>query len=90
MRSFFKFPFSLAAQTLVAQPVVRWAKRAKSLIALYYFTGAETEIDIYKDDNKIDREKNIDRLGPRQIGTDWHIPDTPLLSGCRLPLRNRS
>jgi hypothetical protein len=23
MRSFFKFPFSLAAQTLVAQPVVR-------------------------------------------------------------------
>jgi hypothetical protein len=36
MRSFFKFHFSLAAQTLVAQPVVRWAKRAKSLIALNY------------------------------------------------------
>jgi hypothetical protein len=30
-----------------------------------------------KDDSKIDREKNIDRRGPRQIGTDWHIPDPP-------------
>jgi hypothetical protein len=27
MRSFFEFPFSLVAQTLVAQPVVRWAKK---------------------------------------------------------------
>ncbi len=38
MRSFFEFPFSLVAQTLVAQPVDRWAKKAKSLIALYYKT----------------------------------------------------
>jgi hypothetical protein len=36
MRSFFEFPFSLVAQTLVAQPVDRWAKKAKSLNALYY------------------------------------------------------
>ncbi len=26
-RSFLEFPFSLVAQTLVAQPVVRWAKK---------------------------------------------------------------
>jgi len=30
-----------------------------------------------KDDRKIKREKNIDRRGPRQIGTDCHIPDPP-------------
>jgi hypothetical protein len=30
-----------------------------------------------KTDSKIDREKNIDRRGPRQNGTDWHIPDPP-------------
>ncbi len=27
LRSFFEFSFSLVAQTLVAQPVVRWAKK---------------------------------------------------------------
>ncbi len=36
----------------------------------FCFTGAETEIDKIKDDSKIYREKNIDRRGPRQIGTD--------------------
>ncbi len=35
----------------------------------FCFTGAETEIHKIKD-NKIDREKNIDRRGPSQIGTD--------------------
>ena len=35
------------------------------------------EIDKIKDDSKIVREKNIDRRGPRQIETDWHIPDPP-------------
>jgi hypothetical protein len=31
---------------------------------------AETEIDKIKDDSKIEREKNIDRRGLIQIGTD--------------------
>ncbi len=43
----------------------------------FCFTGAETEILKIKEDSKIDREKNIDRYGLRQIGTDWHIPDPP-------------
>ncbi len=43
----------------------------------FCFTGAETEIHKIKDDSKIDREKNIDRRGPRQNGIDWHIPDPP-------------
>ena len=43
----------------------------------FCFTGAETEIHKIKDDSKIDREKNIHRRGPRQIGTDWHISDPP-------------
>ncbi len=41
----------------------------------FCFTGAETEIHKIKDDSKINREKNIDRRGSRQIGTVWHIPD---------------
>jgi hypothetical protein len=36
----------------------------------FCFTGAETEIHKIKDDSKIDREKNIDRRGQRQNGTD--------------------
>jgi hypothetical protein len=36
----------------------------------FCFTGAETEIDKIKDDSKIEREKNINRHGPRKIGTD--------------------
>ncbi len=32
-------------------------------------------IDKIKGNSKIDTEKNIDRRGPRQNGTDWHIPD---------------
>jgi hypothetical protein len=36
----------------------------------FCFSGAETEIDKIKDDSKIYSEKNIDRRGPRQIGTD--------------------
>ena len=36
----------------------------------FCFTGAETEIHKIKDDSKINKEKNIDRRGPRQIGTD--------------------
>ncbi len=49
----------------------------------------ETEKEKIEDNSKIDRKKNIDRRGPRQIGTDWHIPDpSTLLSGCRLPLRS--
>jgi hypothetical protein len=35
----------------------------------FCFTGAETEIHKIKDDSKTDREKNIDRHGPSQIGT---------------------
>jgi hypothetical protein len=31
--------------------------------------GLETEIDKIKDDDKIERETNLDRLGPSQIGT---------------------
>jgi hypothetical protein len=31
--------------------------------------GRKTEIRKIKDDSKIDGEKNIDRRGPRQIGT---------------------
>jgi hypothetical protein len=36
----------------------------------FCFSGAETKIHKIKDDSKINREKNIDRRGPRQIGTD--------------------
>ncbi len=36
----------------------------------FCFTGAETEIHKINDDSKIDREKNIDRRGPRQIESD--------------------
>ncbi len=36
----------------------------------FCFTGAETEIHKIKDDSKIDRGKNNDRRGPRQIGKD--------------------
>jgi hypothetical protein len=28
-----------------------------------------------KDNSKIDRETNLDRRGPSQIGTDRHFPD---------------
>jgi hypothetical protein len=31
--------------------------------------GAETEIDKIKDNGKIERETNLDRRGPKQIGT---------------------
>ncbi len=41
----------------------------------FCITGAETEIRKIKDDSKIDRETNLDRRGPSQIGTDWHFPD---------------
>ncbi len=46
----------------------------------FCFTGAETEIHKIKDDSKIDREKNIDRRGPSQIGAVWHILDPPTFS----------
>ncbi len=46
----------------------------------FCFTAAETEIHKIKDDSKIDREKNIDRRGPSQIGTVWHILDPPSFS----------
>ncbi len=46
----------------------------------FCFTGAETEIDKIKDDGKIERETNLDRRGPRQIGTVWRIPDPPIFS----------
>ena len=35
----------------------------------FYFTGPAMEIHKIKDDSKIDREKNIDRRGPSQMGT---------------------
>jgi hypothetical protein len=35
----------------------------------FCFTGAETEIHKIKDDGKIERETNLDRRGPSQIGT---------------------
>ncbi len=46
----------------------------------FCFTGAETEIHKIKDDGKIERETNLDRRGPSQIGTVWHIPDPPTFS----------
>jgi hypothetical protein len=38
------------------------------------------EIHKIKDDGKIERETNLDRRGPSQIGTVWHIPDPPTFS----------
>ena len=35
----------------------------------FSFTGAETEIHKIEDDGKIERETNLDRRGPSQIGT---------------------
>jgi hypothetical protein len=35
----------------------------------FCFTGAEMEIHKIKDDGKIERETNLDRRGPSQIGT---------------------
>ncbi len=49
----------------------------QDIASSFCFTGAETEIHQIKDNSKINREKNIDRRGPRQIGTDWHISDHP-------------
>jgi hypothetical protein len=49
------------------------------------------EIDKIKDDSKIYREMNLDRRGPNQIGTDWHIPDPPtfsLLTTFKVPVKN--
>ncbi len=46
----------------------------------FCFTGAETKMHKIKDDSKIDSEKNIDRRGPSQIGTVWHILDPPTFS----------
>ncbi len=46
----------------------------------FCFTEAETEMHKIKDDSKINREKNIDRRGPRQSGIVWHIPDHPSFS----------
>ncbi len=46
----------------------------------YCCIGAETEIRKIIGDSKIDGEKNIDRRGPRQIGTVWHIPGLPTFS----------
>jgi hypothetical protein len=43
----------------------------------FCFTGAEREIHKNKDDGKIERETNLDRRGPSQIGTVGHIPETP-------------
>jgi hypothetical protein len=42
----------------------------QDIASSFCFTGAETEIHQIKDNSKINREKNIDRRGPRQIGTD--------------------
>ncbi len=46
----------------------------------FCFTGAETEIHKIKEDGKIERETNLDRRGPSQIGTVRHIPDPPTFS----------
>ncbi len=46
----------------------------------FCFTGAEMEKHKIKDDSKINRAKNIDRRGPRQIGAVRHIPDPPSFS----------
>jgi hypothetical protein len=35
----------------------------------FCFTGPETEKHEIKDDGKIERETNLDRRGPSQIGT---------------------
>ncbi len=46
----------------------------------FCFTGAETEIHKIKGNNKIKREKNIDRRGQSHIGNVWHLPDPPSFS----------
>ncbi len=38
------------------------------------------EMDKIKDYGKIERETNLNRRGPSQIGTEWHIPDPPTFS----------
>jgi hypothetical protein len=54
----------------------------------FCFTGAETEIHKIKEDSKMNREKNIDRHGRDKLGQiDRFL--TPLLSGCRLPLKGQ-
>jgi hypothetical protein len=49
-------------------PLCRFAYSAGHYL-LICFAGAETEIDKIKDDGKIERETNLDRRGPSQIGT---------------------
>ena len=55
----------------------------------FCFTGAETEMHKIKDDDKIEREMNLDRRGPSQMG-QFDTFQTPLLSHCRLPLRDHN
>jgi hypothetical protein len=61
-------------------PLCRVLPIRQDITYWFCFTGAETEIDKIKDDGKIERETNLDRRGPNQIGTVWHIPDPPTFS----------
>jgi hypothetical protein len=61
-------------------PLCRVSPIRQDITYWFCFTGAETEKHKIKDNSRINREKNIDRRGPRQIGTIWHIPDTPSFS----------
>ncbi len=60
----------LWGQCCGGEPVIRSVLPIRQDIAYSFCsTGAETEMHKIKDDSKIDREKNIDRRGPSQIGT---------------------
>ncbi len=61
-------------------PLCRVLPIRQDITYWFCFTEPETEIHKIKDDGRINREKNIDRRGPRQIGTLWHIPYPPSFS----------
>ncbi len=61
-------------------PLCRVLPIRQDITYWFCFTVAETEIDKIKDDGKIERETNLDRRGPSQIGTVGHIPDPPTFS----------
>ena len=51
------------------EPTIRRVLPIRQDITYWFcFTGAETEIHKIKDDSYIDKEKNIDRRCPSQIG----------------------
>jgi len=67
---FFKNSSSVLQKKETLQVIRRVLPIRQDIAYSFCFTGAETEIHKIKDDSKIDREKNINRRGPRQNGTD--------------------